>query len=140
MFVPIVMWGIFALTLSQELTEAGLATNPGECPEEILQHTSEHTDPLSAALCDNKDNCTHDSDCLGSFKCCKTTCGMECVPPKFISPCRRDFDCPLSLKCCKGVCDSECVYETNVQNLNPTPAPLTKEKTKLNPKNPPKHK
>ncbi|XP_053306238.1 waprin-Phi3-like isoform X1 [Spea bombifrons] len=116
----LILWGLVGFSLSKDVGEINIDTaevkKPGECPEDIWDHKSASILPPCPDPCMDKDNCTtqscvDDSQCPGSFKCCKARCGMECLPPKFRSPCRGDFDCPWSLKCCDGICDSDCAYQ-----------------------------
>ncbi|XP_029437405.1 WAP four-disulfide core domain protein 12-like isoform X2 [Rhinatrema bivittatum] len=65
-------------------------------------------DCASNSICTFK-NCTVDSDCLGTMKCCNAYSGRYCVAPVFKTPCEDNKDCPGELKCCKnGACDSAC--------------------------------
>ncbi|XP_077311532.1 uncharacterized protein LOC143930802 isoform X1 [Lithobates pipiens] len=120
----LVMWGAFAVALSQDLggsqIGAGGLRKPGDCPK-VSEGSEDYTQ--CSETCVDKDNCTtntcdSDPECEGSFKCCRTICGTACVPPVFRNPCQDNFDCPWSLKCCEGVCDSDCVYQS--KNKDPT--------------------
>ncbi|CAJ0960438.1 unnamed protein product [Ranitomeya imitator] len=120
MLVVLVLFGILASAISQELEEAsGAAKNigkPGRCPEVVEEDLISSTSTPCSPMCKDKESCTtqacdNDFNCEGSLKCCKARCATECLPPVFRSPCENNFDCPWTLKCCSGVCDSDCVYQ-----------------------------
>ncbi|KAM4636063.1 uncharacterized protein O3C94_017300 [Discoglossus pictus] len=130
MLTLMVMWGVIAVSLSQELE----AKKPGECPEDPAASLGDPTLPPCPAPCVDNENCsaptcTADTQCLGSFKCCEARCGMECRPPSFRSPCRGNLDCPWTLKCCGGVCDSDCVYQPKITTPLTKGLPTLKQKT-----------
>ncbi|XP_063289898.1 WAP four-disulfide core domain protein 5-like [Pelobates fuscus] len=133
--VLLLVLGCTATCFSQDVGESNKdeVPKPGGCSPESPHHDNEP--PPCPDPCEGIENCTTtsctiDSHCDGSLKCCKTRCGMECVPPYFRNPCQGKHDCPLGLKCCNGVCDSDCIYQQKSRVTKGSLSAVSKKKAK----------
>ncbi|XP_069506664.1 uncharacterized protein [Ambystoma mexicanum] len=66
-------------------------------------------------------DCSHNSECDGALKCCKTLCGTKCMFAQFKLPCTSDQNCPETTSCCyDGTCDSHCPARPEKKGRNNT--------------------